>query len=179
MQWAQLEQRQPGLAERARQRLVVPGVLLVGTARADGTVRISPVEPLLLDGELWLSMLWDSRKARDLRRDPRVLVHSVVTSRDGREGELKVRGLAEARDDHAEQTRYQSEVARQLGWEPTPGHFHLFTVDIRSVVSIRYDDSTGDQYVASWPPGSEFVRRGTSATSLSEPEPWVELLVDE
>jgi hypothetical protein len=33
--------------------------------------------------ELWLSMLWGSAKAADLQRDPRILVHSVITNRDG------------------------------------------------------------------------------------------------
>jgi hypothetical protein len=64
----------------------VRGVVLVATIRSDGTPRISPVEPFVLDGVLWLSMLWGSAKAADLQRDPRILVHSVITSRDGGEG---------------------------------------------------------------------------------------------
>lgn len=39
-------------------------------------------------------MLWGSRKAADLLRDPHLLVHSIVTSRDGSAGEYKVRGRA-------------------------------------------------------------------------------------
>jgi len=92
MDWAELERRQPGLARLGRRRLLDPGVVLVATIRGDGTPRVSPVEPLVLDGALWLSMLWHSRKAADLLRDPRVLVHSVVTSRDGGEGEFIRRG---------------------------------------------------------------------------------------
>ena len=42
---------------------------------------------------------------------------------------------------------------------------------------IRYDDATGDQRVARWPPPREFIRRGTSATSLGEPEPAREIIV--
>ena len=42
---------------------------------------------------------------------------------------------------------------------------------------IRYDEPTGDQFVSSWPPPREFVRRGTSATSVGEPEPVSDLLV--
>ena len=41
---------------------------------------------------------------------------------------------------------------------------------------IRYDEPTGDQYVTRWPEGTEFVRRGTSATSLGAPEPITDLL---
>jgi hypothetical protein len=54
----------------------------VATIRSDGTPRISPMESFVLYGVLWLSMLWGSTKAADLQRDPRVLVHSVITSRD-------------------------------------------------------------------------------------------------
>ena len=90
MRWSELTQRQPQLAELGRQRLLAPGVVLAATIRSDGTPRLSPVEPLVLDGTLWLSMMWQSRKAADLARDPRILVHSVVTSRDGGEGEFKV-----------------------------------------------------------------------------------------
>jgi hypothetical protein len=52
------------------------------------------VEPFVFHGVLWLSMLWRSTKAADLRRDPRILVHDVITSRDGGEGQFKVRGRA-------------------------------------------------------------------------------------
>ena len=44
----------------------------------------------MLDGDLWLAMLWGSVKAADLVRDPRLLVHSIVTSRGGRLGEVKL-----------------------------------------------------------------------------------------
>jgi hypothetical protein len=50
-------------------------------------------------------MLWGSRKVGDLLRDPRVLVHSIVTSRDSRDGEFKLRGFARAEHDHAVQHR--------------------------------------------------------------------------
>lgn len=171
MDWSELENHQPRLARLGRQRLISPGVVLVVTVRRDGTPRLSPVEPYLMDGRLLLSMMWQSRKAHDLLRDARVLVHSVITSRDGGEGEFKVRGCARAVDDPDVQQRYATAVERDLGWHPMPGRFHLFAVDVDHVTHIRYDDATGDQFVAIWPPGKEFVRRGTSATSVGEPEP--------
>ena len=78
MRWDDLHEHQPRLAAIAAERLVAPGVLLVVTIRADGAPRLSPVEPFVLDGDLWLSMMLGSRKAADLVRDPRVLVHSVT-----------------------------------------------------------------------------------------------------
>jgi pyridoxamine 5'-phosphate oxidase-like protein len=172
MLWSDIERTQPHLARLAQERLINPGVVLVATIRRDGTPRLSPVEPYVLDGELWLSMMWQSAKARDLLRDPRILVHSVITSRDGAEGEFKIRGTARLEDDQAVQRRYADAVAASLGWNPQPGRFHLFAVTISQVTFISYDPGgSGDQHVAMWPPGREFIRRGTSATSVGDPEP--------
>lgn len=179
MRWSEFEEWQPRLAALGRRLLIERGVVLVGTTRSDGTPRISPVEPFVLDGELMLSMLWDSRKAADLLRDPRILVHSIVLSRDGGDGEFKIRGTARVEDDLAVQQRYAAAVSASLGWRPEPGRFHLFVIRIENVTFIRYDDATGDQYVCTWPPGGEFVRRGTSATSVGDPEPIRQMLVDD
>jgi hypothetical protein len=176
MRWSQMGAEQPRLGQLAEQRLIGPGVLLVVSLRRDGTARLSPVEPFVLDGTLWLSMMWGSRKAADLLRDPRILVHSVITNRDGGEGEFKIRGVARAEHDLQVQRRYADAVAASIGWKPEPGRFHLFDIDIENVVFIRYDDATGDQHVASWPPGREFIRRGTSATTVGEPEPVSDLI---
>ena len=171
MHWSELESAQPRLAELGRERLIAPGVVLVATIRRDGTPRVSPVEPYVLNGDLWLSMLWHSAKAADLLRDPRILVHSIVTGRDGAEGEFKVRGTARAEHDPDAQRRYADAVTADLGWSPTPGRFHLFAVGLDDVTFIRYDDATGDQHVAMWPPAREFIRRGDGGTALREPEP--------
>jgi len=179
MRWSEMESAQPRLAQVGRDRLLAPGVVLVATIRRDGTPRVSPVEPLVTGGDLWLSMLWQSAKAADLLRDPRILIHSVVTSRDGGAGEFKVRGAARAEHDPRVQHRYAEAVTAALGWSPTPGRFHLFAVDIDEVTFIRYDDPTGDQHVAMWPAGREFIRRGDSATSVGDPEPVHDLLTGE
>ena len=178
MHWQELEAEQPRLADLGKGRLAEPGVVLIATIRRDGTPRVSPVEPLFWEGDLWLSMLWGSRKAQDLGRDPRILVHSIVTSREGTTGEFKVRGRARPEVDPTVQTGYADAVRSRLGWSPQPGRFHLFWVDVQDVTFIRYDDVSGDQYVARWPAGTEFVRRGTSATSVGEPEPHADLLID-
>jgi hypothetical protein len=121
-------------------------------------------------------MMWQSTKARDLLGDPRILVHSVTTSRDGTEGEFKVRGTARAENDPAVQRRYADTAASNLGWDPHPGRFRLFAVDISQVTFISYDPATGNQHVAMWPPGREFIRRATSPTSVGDPEPITDLI---
>jgi hypothetical protein len=176
MRWSQLVAAQPRLAELGRERLVDPGIVLVVTTRGDGTPRLSPVEPLLWEDDLWLSMLLGSRKANDLLRDPRVLVHGIVTSRNGSLGEYKVRGEAVVEPSRTIHENYAEQVRSRIGWDPVPGQFHLFRMDIRDVSFIRYEDASGDQFVARWPANSEFVRRATSPTSLGDPEPHHELL---
>jgi hypothetical protein len=177
MHWSDIENAEPRLAAVGRDRLIEPGVVLVATIRKDGTPRLSPVEPYLLGGDLWLSMMWESTKARDLLRDPRILVHSIVTGRDGTEGEFKVRGTARDERDPVAQRRYADAVAADLGWKPAPGRFHLFAVDIAQVAYVSYDPAgSGDQTTALWPEGREYIRRGTSATSVGDPEPIDNLL---
>jgi len=126
--------------------------------------------PQLADPEV--PMRWSEIE----ERDPRVLLHSIVSGPDEPEAEFKVRGTARIEHDPTVQRRYAAAVAANLGWNPTPGRFHLFRIDIDSVAFVRYDP-TGDQHVAVWPPGKEFVRRATSVTSVGDPEDEVALLV--
>jgi Pyridoxamine 5'-phosphate oxidase len=173
MRWEDIERQDHRLSRVMHERLIGPGVLLVATVRRDGTARLSPVEPLVLDGDLWLSMLWQSRKAYDLLRDDRLLLHSIITTRSGTEGEVKVRGRALPVDDPASRRRYRDAVAI-LGWQPEEPEFHLFRVEITDVTIIRYAPN-GDQYTARWPSRIESVRRETSPTSLGAAEPIVDL----
>jgi hypothetical protein len=174
--WDELVRRQPRLAELGRRMLGDAGVVLVATVRKDGSPRLSAVEPLFWQGDLWLVMLFGSYKAKDLLRDPRILVHSIVASRSGAAGEFKLRGRAVPEADIALHERIAEEVAGELGWRPEAGKFHLFRIEVEDVTFIRFEDATGDQYVARWPAGVEFVRRSTSPTSLGPEEPISDLL---
>ena len=110
VRWEEFQQQAPTFAELGRRRLGDPGVVLVGTIRSDGSPRVSPVEPLFWNGDLWLSMGWRTRKAGDLRRDSRILVHNIVTDREGTSGEFKVRGNAIPVDDAGVQQRRASPI---------------------------------------------------------------------
>jgi hypothetical protein len=140
------------LAALIRERFDGPGLILLGTLRIDGRPRISPVEPLFLDGQLYLGMMWRSMKALDLRRDPRCVVHSLVTTKDSTEGDVKVYGTAVEVTDPDERDRYGVALEAAIGWRPT-GDFHLFTVDIDEVGYIRVDGAT--HRVWHWRPGQD------------------------
>jgi hypothetical protein len=150
--WQQFRGEAPEMAAAADDRLSDTGLVLVGTLRSDGWPRISPVEPVVMDGVLYLGMMYRSTKSLDLRRDSRVLVHSVVSDRDGKEGEVKMYGRARPVEDADERRRYSDALFAQIGWKPE-GDFDLFAVDIESAVVQRFD-SDGQQTMSLWRPGS-------------------------
>lgn len=169
MRWSEIATREPALAAVAHDKLIAPGVLLVGTVRRDGSARISGVEPLVLEGRLWLSMMQASTKARDLQRDPRILLHSIVTGPEGAP-EIKLRGTVREETGRPVQERYAAAVADRIGWQPVVGRFTLFDVDIEELTYIAYDPDTSGQHVARWPAGIEYVRPATTPTSLGPPQ---------
>lgn len=175
MKWSEIAAQQPGLGAVTYESLIRPGVLLIGTTRRDGSARISGVEPLVMDGDVWLSMMRGSAKARDLARDPRILLHSVVTGPEPTM-EIKMRGTARAVADVAMLGKYVAAVAAQLGWRPVAGEFTLFVIDIDDVTYIGFDPETSGQHVARWPAGVEFLRPAITPTSLGPPQPVRRLL---
>ena len=115
MRWSEITICQPALAAVMHEALIKPGVLLVGTTRRDGSPRISGVEPLVMDGELWLSMMRSSTKARDLYRDPRILLNSIITGPEAGPPEIKVRGTVRIESQRAVLERYAATVAAETG----------------------------------------------------------------
>jgi len=170
MKWSAVAAGEPALGVVVFDRLVRPGVLLVGTVRRDGSPRISGAEPLVMDGDLWLSMMRVSAKAMDLARDRRILLHSIVTGPEPA-AEVKVRGTVRAEDDHDVQQRYAAAVSAEIGWRPVVGEFTLFVVDVEDVTYIGHDADTGGQHVARWPAGLEYVRPAATPASLGPPQP--------
>ncbi len=135
--WREFTEAAGPLGDLARERLEPGAVLtLVGTLRADGWPRISPVEALVSGGELYLGMMWRSRKALDLRRDARCVVHSAVTEAAGTEGDLKVYGLAVEVPAGEERERYCLALQAALDWRPS-GDFHLFRVNVTQAGFVR------------------------------------------
>jgi hypothetical protein len=175
MRWSEIAARQAVLGDIAHDKLIRPGAVLVGTVTRAGSARISGAEPLIMDGELWLSMMQTSMKARDLRRDPRIQLHSLISGPEPAP-ELKVRGAVVEETSRDVQELYAAAAEAGLGWRPVVGEFTLFRVDVRDVTYIGFDSETGAQHVARWPAGIEYLRPSTTPTSLGPPQPISRLL---
>jgi hypothetical protein len=152
MRWQDLEDGAPELAAAGLQEFGRHGMALVGTLRRDGRPRISCVDPLVLDGELLLGMMWRSRKAVDLLRDPRLVLHNAICSNTGSELELSLHGRAEDVRDLEVRARFVE--ASGGAWRER--EFHLFRMEIETAAIVRYEG--GEQYVKVWPSGRELRR---------------------
>ena len=132
--WAEFAEADPALAALGVAQFARTGLALIGTLRRDGWPRISPVEPFIANGQLYLGMMWRSVKALDLLRDPRCVVHSTVSNRDGTEGEFKVYGRAVEVTDADELRGFGDAVYAAIGLRIEEMEGHCFAIAIDSVV---------------------------------------------
>lgn len=122
----------------------------MATLRTDGSPRISGTEVIFTDGELWIGCMWQSLKARDLQRDPRVALHSGSQDPPQWRGDAKVAGRAvqELDDDRKSQV---------IGAHAPPGPNHLFRIDLAELVVVRLGEPADHLVIESWHRG-----RGTT-----------------
>ena len=137
MDWQELKANSPELAALGEERFESTGLVLLGTLRKNGWPRISPVEHLIFEGKVYLGMMWQSRKALDLLRDPRCSLHSTVSDRNGSEGEFKLYGRAVEVNDADTRKRYGLALCDKIGYDPGDAEaddegYHLFSIDILS-----------------------------------------------
>ena len=74
--WKAVQAAEPDFAERVEALFGAGRHKTLATLRRDGAPRISGIEATFAAGELWLGMMPRSRKGQDLRRDPRMALHS-------------------------------------------------------------------------------------------------------
>lgn len=144
--WSALEAAAPEIAEPARSRLEMTDVALLGTVRADGRARISPVGPYFVGGSLLFGIM-RSAKGHDLERDPRCVVHSPVSTGDGSEGEFKLYG-------RAIETAAPELIEAAGGWwagQP-PSRYAVYRLDIEEAVAVRWDLARGRMLISYWTP---------------------------
>ena len=131
--WAEFAESEPELAGRGEALLEETGLCMLGTLRKNGFPRISPLEPLIHDGQLYLGMMWQSKKARDLLRDPRCVVHNAHADKTGADGDFKLYGRAHDVRDPTEREAYCQALKAKIGWRPEDDQFHLFRVEVAEV----------------------------------------------
>jgi Pyridoxamine 5'-phosphate oxidase len=152
-EWSQLDNGAPEIARLGWARLAAVPVAMLGTLRANGSPRISPVEPYLADGRLLIGAMTRSTKAADLRRDSRYVLHSIVTGPDNGEGELKLRGSA------VPARPYLLTAVDRAWWSgQPPGLAAVFTLRIATAIFVEWDLQRGMMTIHRWAPHDGYNR---------------------
>ena len=153
--WMNFEEVEPEFASSLRDRFESHRHAVMATLRRDGAPRLSGMEAPIRDDHLWLAMDTSSRKADDLRRDPRFSLHSAPDHEDLLLGDARIEGRAvgaldEEVDLFIKGHRFPIEDESSIA---------LFTADVIRAVLIRVEDNT--LLVESWTPdgGRKTTRR--------------------
>ena len=144
--WAELEAQEPAFAGRVRERLEAYRHKTIATLRRDGSPRISGIEAEIADGELCFGSMPEARKADDLRRDPRLALHSGSEDPPGWKGDAKLSGRARELTDRATIER----LARANGHEPPSEASHIYVVDIVEVSIVCLGEPADHLVIEHW-----------------------------
>ena len=144
MSWRDLEAGAPELAREGWARFSRTKVALLGTIREDGSPRISPVEPYLIEGELVVGVM-PSPKLDDLHRDPRCVLHSSISHIDGSEGEFEIHGRAVGSQDPV---LLNADGTWWAGREPDRAG--VFTIEVDEAILVTWSADQGRMTTARW-----------------------------
>ncbi len=160
MSWHTFLDEAPRIASTFQRRHLATGKLcMLATLRTDGSPRISPMEPRVFEGDLWLVGMPHTAKFRDLERDPRFSLHTATIDPNVGDGDAKVWGTVVHVDDEALHQRFANQLFDDVGLDLRGTRFEQFLrADIEGAASVSFDDGHLD--ITSWRRGhSEVVTR--------------------
>ncbi|MEX2254196.1 MAG: pyridoxamine 5'-phosphate oxidase family protein [Acidimicrobiia bacterium] len=149
--WGEVRAAAPELAAAVRACFDAHVHKVIATLRRDGAPRVSGTEATFDDDEIWLGMMLDSMKVRDLQRDPRFALHSATADPKMQGGDAKLGGRAIEVLDEATIDAFVARLS--VDHEEVPEErFHLFRVDVAEIVRTTVE---GERLVVeSWHEGS-------------------------
>ena len=151
-----VEREQPEFAARVRGAFDAHRHKIMATLRADGAPRVSGIESAFAAGDLWVAGMPRSVKFADLRRDPRMALHSGSDEPDTFSADAKVSGRAVEVADPAERRAFAEATSNAAD-----GDYELFRVDLEQVVLTAIAPEKDALVISSWRPGRDLteVRR--------------------
>ncbi|OLT13090.1 pyridoxamine 5-phosphate oxidase [Pseudonocardia sp. CNS-139] len=151
--WDELAAGAPRIAAVFTRRHAATGNLcMLATLRADGFPRISPIEPRVFEGELWLVGMPNTTKFRDLARDPRFCLHTATVDTHVSDGDAKLWGRAHDVRDPALHQRFAVDLYEQTGFDLRGQTFdHFYAADLTGGSTVEITD--GHMEVTIWKPG--------------------------
>jgi len=138
MRWQEFLTACPEFGELADARFRTDELVILGTVSRDGWPRLSPCELDITAGELFFGMMWQSMKALDLKRDPRLVVHSLPSGKDNPGGDIKLWGTGVDISDPELRRAYQEAIKARIDWAPDEPEFHLFAFDVDRAAYLKF-----------------------------------------
>ncbi|HEX6130270.1 MAG TPA: pyridoxamine 5'-phosphate oxidase family protein [Actinomycetota bacterium] len=157
MRWDAFREACPEIAGLAEERFRADELVLLGTIRPDGSPRISPCEIDFAADRLLLGMMWRSRKAQDIARDPRVAVHSVPSDRFNPGGDVKLYGAVVDERDPGVREAFREAIRARIDWAPDEPNYHLYSLDVRQAGYTRFSEE--GSFMLAWDPERGLRRR--------------------
>ncbi|MGX6607239.1 hypothetical protein ACWKSP_34710, partial [Micromonosporaceae bacterium Da 78-11] len=141
--WQEIETEAPAFAARVRALFEAGTNKTIATLRRDGAPRISASEAKFEDGELTFGMMGGSMKLLDVRRDPRIAMHSPTL---------------EPPTDHPESGPGDAKLAGSAVEVPPPADnpfdgAGFFRIDIHEVVLTYVGEPADHLVIETWHTG--------------------------
>jgi len=147
--WHEIEKDHPDFAAKVKARFDAGTNKTIATLRRDGSPRISGTELAFADGEMTFGSMGGSMKLLDVRRDPRIAIHSPTL---------------EPPPDHPELWPGDAKLAGTAVEIPPPAEHEFpgsgyFRVDIREVSLTYVGDPADHLVIESWDTTHGYRRR--------------------
>lgn len=137
-----------------RRHAATGNLCMLATLRKDGSPRISPLEPRIFEGELWLVGMPGTTKFADLARDPRFCLHTATVDTQVSDGDVKLFGTVRDVQDPDLQVRWAEDLFAESGFDLRGRKFEPFyAVELTGASSVEIVD--GRMEVTVWKPGQK------------------------
>ncbi|MEV0295385.1 pyridoxamine 5'-phosphate oxidase family protein [Nocardia sp. NPDC050710] len=152
-QWTEFTEEAPKIATVFTRRHKATGNLcMLGTLRADGSPRISPVEPRIFDGMLVIAGMPNTTKFKDLARDPRFCLHTATVDTMVGDGDAKLFGTVIDLQDKEVHRRFAQDLFDESGFDIRGQEFdHFFVADLTGASTVEVAED--ELLITIWKPG--------------------------
>jgi len=152
--WDEFVTAAPSISEIFIRRHAATGNLcLLATLRSDGFPRVSPIEPRMFEGELWVVGMPGTTKFTDLGRDPRFCLHTATVDTQVSDGDAKIWGTVHDVQDPALHERFAEDLFAENGFDLRGQKFAPFyAAALTSASAVQVAD--GHMDVTIWKEGA-------------------------
>ncbi|WP_067708031.1 pyridoxamine 5'-phosphate oxidase family protein [Nocardia yamanashiensis] len=152
--WSEFAVAAPHISSIFTRRHAATGNLcMLATVRADGSPRISPMEPRIFEGQLWVGGMPNTTKFADLARDPRFCLHTATVDTHVGDGDAKLFGTVRNVQDEALHQRFADALYAETGFDLRGQKFDPFyAAELTGASAVELVDGEHLE-ITVWKPG--------------------------